>query len=637
MTRWPWAALLLALTVALYLPALRSGTAFDDDVFVFENPLIAAPDGLLKLWFSTEPPDYFPLTSSMLWLEWRLWSADPFGYHLVNVLLHAFGCVLLGRALGRLGVPGAWPAALLFAVHPVNVETVAWITQRKNTLSFVLLLLSFLAWMRFEDLEGQGRSQRRAWLASLGWFLLALLSKTSVVILPPALLLCAWWRRGRVTARDLLRTAPFFGLAVALGLVTVWYQTYSNIGDEVVRSDGFPSRLALAGRAVWFYLGKAVRPLDLAAVYPRWVADVGLVATWLPLAALVVVFTALWVARRTRLGRPLLFALAFDVLALLPVLGFGDIYFMRYSLVADHWQHVALVAPVALAAAGLTRLGDSLALPANPWPLVAPLAAVLAVLSWRQQAAWRDDEALWTDTLAKNPSAWVAEYGLGHALDARGAVEEAVPHLQRALRLSPDHADAHFNLAHALVRLGRPEEALAHYGQVLRLQPAHADARNNLGVALHLLGRHEEAAACYEESLRLAPDDVPSRFNLGLAQQALGRDREAAAHFEQVLQRQPEHAQALARLSLLLATGDEGVLRDVPRAVALAERLLAMAGDGDVTALDTLAVAHAAAGRFDEAARREEQAVERAPAARQAELRARLELFRRGVAYRPTR
>ena len=284
------AALIVGAALLAYWPVFRAGFVWDDDKFLTENPLIRASDGLRRFWFTAEPPDYFPLTSSMLWFEWRLWGPHAFGYHVVNVLLHAASAVLLWRALLRLKVPGAWLAGLLFAVHPVAVESVAWITERKNTLPMVFYLASILAFLRFED----GCSHHDdsfhhddttstthgtpLYLLSLVLFLLALLAKTSVVMLPAVLLLCAWWRRGKVAARDLLRTVPFFALALALGLVTVWFQYHSDIAGEVVRTDSLAARAAGAGWAIWFYLYKALLPVNLCFCYPRWTTSASLPA-----------------------------------------------------------------------------------------------------------------------------------------------------------------------------------------------------------------------------------------------------------------------------------------------------------------------------------------------------------------------
>ena len=350
------AAAIVAITALAYIPAMHAGFIWNDDTFLTENPLIRAPDGLYRFWFTTEPPDYFPLTSSVLWVEWRLWHMNPAGYHVVNVLLHAAGAVLLWRVLCRLKLPGAWLAGVIFAVHPVNAESVAWITEHKNTLPLVFGAASLLVFLNFDEKAGPAfpRFQLFKYLLSLALFLLALLSKTSVVMLPVVLLLCAWWRRGRVARKDFLLSLPFLALSLALSAATVWFQYHRAIGPEVVRTDGLLERTAGAGWAAWFYLYKAVVPLALCFVYPRWrtSASVFSFAPGLLLVAAMVIF---W-RHRDGWGRAFFFGLGSFLVMLLPVLGFLNVYFMRYSLVADHWQYTALIGIVALGAGGLARM-----------------------------------------------------------------------------------------------------------------------------------------------------------------------------------------------------------------------------------------------------------------------------------------
>ena len=589
---WLAGLALVGLTLLVYAPATRSGFLWDDESFLTENPLIRAPDGLRRLWASTEPPDYFPLTSTMLWIEWRLWGESPAGYHVVNVVLHALSCVLLWRVLLRLRVPGAWLAGLVFAVHPVCVESVAWITERKNTLPLVLYLLSLLLFLRAED-EAAGSRRGRLFAASLLVFLLALLAKTSVVILPAVLLLCAWWRRGRVTGADLQRAAPFFAVAAVLGAVTAWYQSHRAIGSLVVRDDGLASRLAIAGRAVWFYLGKALWPVDLSFVYPRWSTGAVSGAAWLPLLGLVALFALLWAARRGW-GRPWLFALTYFVLGLLPVLGFLDIYFMRYSLVADHWQYVSLLGIAALAGAGVA-LVQARAGPAAGGLVAAALIATLGVATWRQQAPYRDVQSLWIDTVAKNPDAWLAHNNLGGMLFASGRPAEAAAHFEAALRSQPEDVGIRSNFGESLLALRRFDEAEALFEEVLRRQPDRAAAHDSLGLALQGLGRVDEAIAAHETALALQPGNAVTHNHLGNALYALGRLEDAAAQYSEATRLDPRYAEAHNNLgNALFGMRDfQGAAKEYSAALAIRPQY--------AEAASNLGSAYKELGRLDEA------------------------------------
>ena len=339
-------ALLILLTVAAYLPAMRGGFVFDDHPLITENRLVKANDGLYRFWCTTDAPDYYPLTWSLWWVEWRFWGNRATGYHVVNVLLHAINAVLVWRILRRLEIPGAWLAGLVFALHPVNVATAAWISEQKNTLSMFFYAAAILLYLRFDE-----ECRWRWYVLSLASFLLALLGKSAVVMLPVVLLGCAWWKRGRVQRRDFLRSVPFFVLSLASGLLTVWFQQYRALEGHAVGMGGFASRLAMAGQVPWFYLEKTLLPFNLTVVYPKWEIPASRWISYVPGMVLVGCLAWFWWKRKTW-GRPLLFGLGYFVGTLFPVLGFFDQGFYSHSLVADPWQYYAIIGVIALAVAG---------------------------------------------------------------------------------------------------------------------------------------------------------------------------------------------------------------------------------------------------------------------------------------------
>ncbi|MGA3269229.1 MAG: tetratricopeptide repeat protein [Verrucomicrobiota bacterium] len=546
---------LLVITLVAYAPALlHGGFVWDDHALLTNNPFVRAAGGLPYIWGSTRLLDYFPLTSTSLWLEWRLWGMHAWGYHLDNILLHAGSAILLWRGLRLLPIPGAALAALIFAVHPVNVESVAWIAERKNTLSMFFYALAFWLYQRFElasPATAPGVSGWKWYWLALGAFGLSLLSKTATVMFPGVLLLCAWWRRGKITWRDAWQTLPFFATAAVLSLVTIWFQRHAIRGD-VVQTAGFAGRLAAAGWAVWFYLYKAVLPLNLMFVYPRWQVDPHSIRAWLPLAALTGCLVVFWWRRRSW-GRPLLFALGYFLLMLFPVAGFFNIYFQRYSLVADHWQYFSIISVIALAVAA----GDRLARKTNAvwWGCLCGAWVVTAfcALTWQQSEIYHNEETLWRATLARNPECWMAHNNLGIILAGQGQWAEAMQHYERALQLGPDTAEVRCNLGGALAGQGKLADAIQQYQRALQLDPGYAEANNDWGDALAALGKWPEAAQQYERVVQLAPGLVEGHYNLAVVLAAQGKFAEAAPHYEQALHLNPDFPQAHINLGVALA------------------------------------------------------------------------------------
>ena len=477
------------------------------------------------------------MTYTLWWLEWHLWHNQALGYHLVNVLLHALSALLLWRVLKRLQIPGAMLAAAIFALHPVNVESVAWISEGKNTLAMFFYAGTVLSWLKFED------SGRKRWYGlALAGFAFALFSKTAVAPLPVVLLGLAWWRRGRMDLKDVWRLAPFFALALALGLVTLWFHSHRAIGDAEIRTDGFWSRLAVAGRAVWFYLYKAVLPLDLSFVYPRWQTDPRNVWTYVPLLLLVAAFVFCW-RRRQSWGAGLFFGLAYFVVMLLPVLGFLNIYFMLYSLVADHWEYFAIIGPISVAALLIRR------------PVViAALLLALGALTWRQCDLYTTPEKLWLDTLRRNPDSWMAHDNLGQVYFKQGRMAEAIGQFQKTLDLKPDFAEAHDNLANVLGAQGKQDEAIVQLLEALKYKPQFDQAHYNLGLIYSHQGLMKEAVNEFRSAIKLNPRNDKALANLGMTLAQQGRLNEAMDYYRQALAVAPDNPQAHNALGRALET-----------------------------------------------------------------------------------
>jgi Flp pilus assembly protein TadD len=586
-----FALFIIAATLLAYLPMWHAGFIWDDGLLLTANPLIKTHDGLYQFWFTTKAPDYLPLMSSFFWVEWRLWGMNAVGYHVVNVLLHAANALLIWQLLGRLKIPGAWLAAAIFALHPVNVETVACIAELKNTLSFFFFALTLLWYLKFDD-----AGRRRCYWLAWGAFLLALLSKGAAAPLPFVLLGIAWWRRGRVTWTDFRRSIPFFAVALVLGLVTVWFQNHAPIGEDAVRTDNFWARLAGAGWAVWFYLGKAMWPLNLMFVYPRWNIDATKALSYLPGLLLAAVFLICGWQRR-RWGKAMLFGLGYAVLMLLPVLGFLNITFFRYSLVADHWQYFAIIGPIALVAAGLTAAWKSWGKANLPlgFALGGVLLLALGALTWKQAGVYRDEETLWRNTATKNPACWVAQNNLGVILNQKGQTDEAISQLREVLRLDPDRAEAHYNLGIVLLNQGQTDEAAGQLQETIRLKPDDAEAHGNLGVALAKQGRTDEAIREYQEAIRIEPDNASTHSNLGFLLGQQGRADEAIAQLQESIHLKPDSAEAHYNLGFVLdkqSRADEAI-REYQAAIRFKPE--------DALIHNSLGIALARTGRVDEA------------------------------------
>ena len=537
-------ALLVCTTFAAYLPALSGGLVWDDNMHVTRADLQSL-HGLWRIWFDLgATQQYYPLLHSAFWLEHRLWGDAVLGYHLTNVALHAASACLLVLIVRRLSLPGAWLAGFLFALHPVCVEAVAWISEQKSTLSTVFYLAAALTYLQFD------RTRRRShYFFALALFVLALASKTVTATLPAALLVIFWWQRGRIEwRRDVLPVVPWFAVGASAGLFTAWVESTPRLigaqGSEYALT--VPQRLLLAGRVPWFYAWKTLWPANLMFTYPRWKIDSGDWRQHLFLCGLLALAAILiWLARRNR--GPLA-AFLFFCGTLFPVLGFLNVYPFRYSYVADHFQYLAILGIIIPAAAAIPGSKSAAVI------LSALLVAALGAATLQQSAMYRDYETLFRETLARNPGSPFLHSNLGVILMTSGREREAADQFQEAVRLSPARPDYRVNLGLALAQIpGRMPDAVAEYQSALRTDPHYPAAHLNLGLAFTSLpGRlpdaiaeYRAAIAEYQKAAAGEPEMWEAHFNLGLAYaQMPGREQEAIAEYRTALRMKPDSAMA---------------------------------------------------------------------------------------------
>jgi protein O-mannosyl-transferase len=532
---WALPAFFILLLI-LYAPALGGGLLWDDAGHL-TAPHLQSLHGLWRIWTDLgATQQYYPLAHSAFWLQSHLWGSGTTGHHVVNVALHAASSFLLVLILLRLGfqLRTAFVAALLFAVHPVHVESVAWMTELKNTLSLALGLGALLWYLRFD----QDRA-RRSYAIAILLFVGSLLAKTVSAMLAPALLVLVWWRRGRIRWREDARPLlPMFVVGAAAGLLTAWVERHF-IGATGSEYDlNLVERVMLAGRAVWFYALKLVLPFNLSFIYPRWDVDASQPWQLVFPAALIGVMAGLWLWRRRARG-PLAVLLLF-VIVLFPALGFVNVYPFRYSYVADHFQYHASIALIA----GVTALlGIFLKQRTH---FLAIVALPLAVLTFLQARHYRSAEALYRATIERNPSAWMAHNNLGMILANDQRFAEARPHFERAIQLNSGVAEHHMNLGRLLLAEGRTAEAINPLREAVRLEPNAANARSNLGVALMRSGDLDDAVTEFEQALRVDAQHAEAKLNLATAQQEIGvrlarggAVRDALPHFEAAVRYHP--------------------------------------------------------------------------------------------------
>lgn len=549
--------LLSALAVIAYLPAMRGELIWDDEAHV-TKPELRSFSGLRRIWFEIgATQQYYPLLHSAFWLEHRIWGDSTLGYHLANVAQHALAAFLAYVILLRLKIPGALFAAAIFTVHPIEVESVAWISEQKNTFSAIFYFGSLLTYLRYErERGGIARTARHltSWyVLSFALFTCGLLTKTVVASLPAAILVIAWWQRGTIAWRDVRPLVPFFIAGAALGLTTVWMERKFIGAEGTAFSLTAAERFLIAGRAVWFYLGKLMWPFNLVFIYPRWKLDAFAWWQWIFPAAAMVVTIAFWTIRH-RWRSPLAGWLFFTG-TLFPALGFLNVYPFLFSFVADHFQYLAGLGIIVPVAAWITLAARCLP-PRCAWignGVMAALILGLATLSMLQSAMYGNTVALYETTLARNPECWMAHNNLGAYLASHNRDDEAVPHFRAALRLRPRYPEALLNLGIHLAKNGDFPAAIEKYEQALAIQTDYAEAQLNWGNALVQLKQLPAAIEHYEAAAQLDPHAAMPQYNLANALRNLGDTTAAIEHYKQATELDANLFEAQYNMALVLA------------------------------------------------------------------------------------
>lgn len=550
---WLFALGLIVLTLFVYAPAWNGKPIWDDETHL-TVPELRSLHGLERIW--TDPgaaPQYYPVLHTVFWLEYRLWGDWPLPYHVVNILLHAACAVLLAKILQHLEVPGSWLAAAIFALHPVQVESVAWMAELKNTLSGALCLGAAYAYIRFDR-----DRRRRQYAIALTLFLIGLMVKSVIAPLPAALLVVFWWKKGNLEwKRDVKPLLPFFVTGIGAGLFTAWVERTFCGASGLAFNLSLLDRSLIAARAFWFYLAKLFWPQDLIMIYPRWTIDPTIWWQYIFPLGIVLLVLVLWILRRQ--SRPLIAALLVFVLMLAPMLSFLNIAYFSISFVADHFQYLASIGIISVVAAGFTTFLHKFQMPGRVigYTVCLTLVGILAGLSWAQSHNYEDAEVFFRTVVAKNPKSPTAHSNLGSLFLNRGLIDKAISEFQQSIAIDPDYRFGRFNLGAALMQKGDADDAIPQLRAVLNQDPNYAKAYYVLGNALSKKGETNEAIASYQRAVRLQSDFPDAECNLANLLLEQGKTEEALVHYRKAAEIQPDNPGAHYNLAVGLVRNGE--------------------------------------------------------------------------------
>lgn len=541
--------MLILLVFIMYFPVLKADYIWDDDAYVVNNMNLRDTQGLKRIWLEPKTsPQYYPLVFSSFWIERQLFGPNPQISHLLNVCLHILNALLLWAVLRFLGIGAAFFIALVFAIHPVHLESVAWITERKNVLSAFFYLLSMLAYLHY-SLPAKAKAAKKSfrsialYLTGMFLFICALLSKTVTATLPMILLSILWWKKEKLRKWDWLAIFPLFILGIVFGLSTVWLEVHhvGALGEEWNLS--IVSRFLIAGRAVWFYIGKIIWPQALSFIYPRWFIDPSDVRQFIYPLSLLVFGLGLWFFRK-KTGKESLVAVFFFICSLFPALGFFNVYPMQFSYVADHFQYLASIGIIALIIVSLKNTLNKLKIVKFQYILMMTLVLSLIYVGRREVGKYNNLEMLWNDTIIKNSDCWMAYNNLGTLKIKQKKYAEARTYFNEVLKRKPGFAIAFNNLGMTWMHEGDLVRAKENFSKAIAGNSLYAEAYNNLGVALGREQNFSEAIINYQHTLEIDPQYVMAHYNLANVWSRRNNFKEAEKHYREAIRIRPDFAMA---------------------------------------------------------------------------------------------
>lgn len=640
-------AVLLAITWLVFGRTLGYDfVSYDDHVYVQDNPVVRnglSVEGLIWAFTHSHASNWHPLTTLSHMFDCQLFGLNPWGHHFTNVLLHGIAVILLFRVLQK--ITGAvWRSAFvaaLFAIHPLHVESVAWVAERKDVLSGVFFMLTLGAYARYVRYQTSGR-----YLFVVLMFALGLMSKPMLVTAPIVLLLLDYWPLHRFASKPssasrlMLEKVPLLALSAASCVATILAQKTALSSLEEL-----PLSLRISNAVVAYvvYLWQMLWPTRLAVFYPH---PYSRLSYWeiLFAAGLLVIITASVLKLRRK--QPYFITGWFWYLVmLLPVIGVIQVGVQAHADRYTYLPHIGLYVALTWASADLMA----------SWPrrrevasfAATALIALLIWWAWKQTGYWKNSETLWTHTLAVTSGNSVAHNNLGLLRMQEGRPDDAIAHYREALKIrseraetrnNPGNALIYNNLGNAMLLKGLPDQAIRYYNKALGIRPDYGDGHYNLGCALLKKGDMDEAIAEWKKALVIEPRDAEIYTSLGNAFLEKGSMKEAISHYQEALEVAPQNGSALNNLAWVLATSSDASIRDGARAIALAQDAVQVSGGKDPIFVRTLAAAHAEAGQFAEAISTAEQALVIANGQNKAELVKRLEqdiaLYRTRVALR---